>query len=89
MLYTVIFCAWQGYGRTSVTYVWGFPDWVFWGIVVPWITSTVVSLWFAYFVMTDEPLGEEVTDTFDVVEENLLDRMPDSRSPRRPNGAQE
>ena len=70
MVYTVTYCAWRGYGRSieDLTYVCGFPDWVFWGIVAPWCACTLVSLWFAYHVMTDDPLGDEVPDTFDAVD---------------------
>jgi hypothetical protein len=62
MIYTVTYCYRNGYGRSvdDLTFVLWFPDWVFWGIVVPWglciLFSTVFALWF----MGDEPLGEEV-----------------------------
>jgi hypothetical protein len=61
MTYTVVYCARHGYGRTwdSITFVWGFPDWVFWGIVSPWLVCVAVAWWFAYRFMTDEPLGDD------------------------------
>ena len=37
----------------------GFPTWVFWGILVPWMACTAVSVWFAFAFMGDEDLGEE------------------------------
>lgn len=57
---TVGVSGWLGYGRDpqSLTFVLGFPDWVFWGVVVPWFGSLAASLTFALFIMTDEDLGE-------------------------------
>jgi hypothetical protein len=61
-------CVWSvgvcyrfGYGRdaASLTYVLGFPDWVFWGVVVPWTVCTGLCYLMAYHVITDEHLGEE------------------------------
>ena len=62
MVYTVGYCYLFGYGRTpeSLTYVLWFPDWVFWGIVVPWLACVVVTTIFAFLIMVDEPLGPEV-----------------------------
>ena len=65
MAYTVTYGQLYGYGRTveDLTFVFGFPDWVFWGIVVPWLTCLAVSWWFAYVFMTDESLGEDQHDS--------------------------
>lgn len=61
MTYTITYCYLHGYGRApeSLTFVLWFPDWVFWGIVVPWGVCVVVSTVFAFFVMGDESLGED------------------------------
>ncbi len=61
-VYSVTFCYLNGYERTadSLTFVLWFPDWVFWGIVVPWAICILLSLPFAYRLMGDEPLGEAV-----------------------------
>ena len=40
----------------SLTFILGFPDWIFWGIVVPWAVCTVVSGLFAFCFMKDEDL---------------------------------
>lgn len=58
MVYSVGYCVQFGYGRTaeSLTFVLGFPDWVFWGLVLPWGVCTVASSLFAFFVMKDEDL---------------------------------
>lgn len=58
MAYTVGYCALFGYARSAAEarYVLGFPDWVFWGIVTPWLACVVTGILFAYFVMRDEDL---------------------------------
>lgn len=67
-LYTIPYCYLHGYNRTldSLTFVLGFPDWVFWGIVVPWSICLVFSFYFGSRFMRDEDLGEEpeATDDF-------------------------
>lgn len=47
-----------GYDRDpkSLTFVLGFPDWVFWGIIVPWASSTILASIFAMTYMQDAPL---------------------------------
>jgi hypothetical protein len=60
-VYSIGVCYRYGYGRewTTLTYVVGFPDWIFWGVIVPWSVCTALSFWLAYFVIRDEDLGEE------------------------------
>lgn len=60
-LYTVGYCWKFAYQRPAedVRFVWGIPDWILWGIVLPWAVCVVVSWWYAYGFMTDEPLGAE------------------------------
>lgn len=61
MVYSVGYCWLYGYHRSidSLTYVLGFPDWIFWGVVVPWGACTVFSAWFCMFYMEDADLGAE------------------------------
>jgi hypothetical protein len=33
----------------------GIPDWVFWGVVVPWALCIGFSAWFCFVYMTDDP----------------------------------
>lgn len=60
-VFSVGFCAAFGYERdpNSLTFVLGIPDWVFYGVFVPWTTCTIVSFVVSNFVITDEDLGEE------------------------------
>ena len=63
--YTIGYCYLLGYAArplAEVTFILWFPDWVFWGIVTPWFLATVVTIFFAYRVMGDEPLGPEQID---------------------------
>jgi hypothetical protein len=59
MTYTVGYCAAFGYGPDTreLKLVWGFPDWVFWGIVTPWVACVVFGIWFAYAYMSDDDVN--------------------------------
>ncbi len=61
LAYTIIYCSKQAYNRDweTMTFVLGFPDWVFYGIIAPWGVCLVLSWWYAFFYMTDEDLGPE------------------------------
>ncbi|MGL4464643.1 MAG: hypothetical protein ACRDD1_22285 [Planctomycetia bacterium] len=61
MTYTLTVCATMGYGRdvATLTFVFGFPDWVFWGVAAPWAACAFVSIVFAYGFMTDDDLGND------------------------------
>ncbi|HXT57442.1 MAG TPA: DUF997 family protein [Pirellulales bacterium] len=60
-VYTVGYCYAFGYGRDpdTLSFVLGFPDWVFWGVVTPWSACTAISIWFALAFMSDDDLGPE------------------------------
>jgi uncharacterized membrane protein YhdT len=63
-IYTVGFCAAYGYERdpVSLTFVFGIPDWVFYGIFLPWTVCTILSFIVSNFVIRDEDLGEEQSE---------------------------
>ena len=61
----VVFCGWVvgycalfGYRRDpeELVTVLGMPSWVVWGIAVPWLFATSVTVYFGFFVMKDQPL---------------------------------
>jgi len=62
--YSIGICYRFGYGRdaSTLTYVLGFPDWIFWGVVLPWSACTALSLLLSNFVIRDDDLGEEQTE---------------------------
>jgi hypothetical protein len=68
MVWSVGVSWWLGYGRTAqdLRLVLGFPEWVFWGIVVPWVTCAVISWLFAVWFVRDGELGEDVADADDL-----------------------
>jgi hypothetical protein len=59
--YTVGYCWLLGYEREpeSLTFVAGVPDWVFWGIFVPWSVCTALSFWVSHYLIADQDLGQE------------------------------
>ena len=62
--YSIGYCWLYGYNRpaSDLRFVWGFPDWVFWGLVVPWVVCALVSLVVSLVVMTDEDLGADASE---------------------------
>lgn len=40
----------------------GFPDWVFFGILLPWVVCTLFSIWFGWSYMSDDDLGAEAKE---------------------------
>jgi hypothetical protein len=41
------------------TSVLGFPSWVFWGIIVPWLACSAFTVWFGMRGIADDDLGTE------------------------------
>lgn len=77
MIYSITYCYLFGYGRQadSLSFVLWFPDWVFWGIVLPWTICTVGSIPFAFRFMGDEELGAEIdADPAATTDATLTDR---------------
>lgn len=64
MAYTLVYCGIYAYGRkaSEIEIIFGFPDWVFWGVLVPWGICTVISIVFAFWIMQDDPLGDAAED---------------------------
>ncbi len=67
MVYSIGTCYRLGYNRpvSDLKLVYGFPEWVFWGILVPWVTCTVLSWVFGVLFIRDGHLGEELDDDGD------------------------
>ena len=56
LVWSVGYCAFRGYGRDvdSLETVLGMPDWIFWGVLIPWLAATAFSIWFGIFFMKDD-----------------------------------
>jgi hypothetical protein len=50
-----------GYQRDAgdIQLILGMPDWVFWGIAVPWAICVAFTVWFCFFYMADDDLGRD------------------------------
>jgi len=61
LVWSVGYAALFGYDRPadSIRLILGMPDWVFWSTVVPWGISLVFSVWFCFFYMADDDLGQD------------------------------
>jgi len=34
----------------QVTFIWGMPSWVFWGIGLPWMVANLITIWFCFVI---------------------------------------
>lgn len=50
----------RGRGLERVHFILGFPDWIFWGVALPWWLCTAFSLYFGAFIVRDEDLGADI-----------------------------
>jgi hypothetical protein len=41
----------------------GFPSWVFWGIILPWLACSAFTVWFGLGGIADDDLGAEAEDS--------------------------
>jgi len=62
MVWTVGCCWFLGYrspgDRSQLEVIAGVPSWVFWGVVLPWVASSLWTLYYSLFVMKDNSLSE-------------------------------
>ncbi|MEE2659832.1 MAG: hypothetical protein VX733_15085 [Candidatus Latescibacterota bacterium] len=60
-LWSVPYCYSAGYHLPPgepVQTIWGIPEWVVWGVAVPWLLADIFALWFCLGYMADDDLGE-------------------------------
>lgn len=43
----------------SLTFVFGIPDWVFYGVIAPWIICLIVTVLFCAFFFAEDDLGHD------------------------------
>lgn len=56
LAWTVGYCLVTGYDvqTEQMKTILGIPDWVFWGVLVPWVVIVLFSIWFGLFYIADE-----------------------------------
>lgn len=75
LLWTVGCCYVMGYAHTADDWpvrlglveagarrpalVLGFPDWIFWGVLVPWVACSCFTVVFGLRLMADDDLGDD------------------------------
>ena len=62
-IWSVTVCVTRGYlgsdeSLAEVDTTFGMPSWTFWGIFVPWLAVDAVAVWFCFFFMKPDDLGE-------------------------------
>jgi uncharacterized membrane protein YidH (DUF202 family) len=57
--WTVGYCAITGYNvpPEQIRITLGMPNWVFWGILVPWVLVILFTIWFGLFYIADDELA--------------------------------
>lgn len=67
IIYSISTCYWLGYNRPAAEakLVWGFPDWIFWGVVAPWVICSGIAWAFGARFVHDSHLGEELPEETD------------------------
>jgi hypothetical protein len=65
LIYSISYCALNGYAKTdaNLKFIFGFPTWVFWGVVVPWVVCIGITAWFAFAFVEDCDLDPLDRDT--------------------------
>ena len=75
LLWVVPYCYFNGYGGnvdpSTISMIMGIPTWLFWGIFVPWLAADAFTIWFCFFYMMDDDLGEANEDA------NIHDELGD------------
>ncbi len=61
MIWTLGYCGLFGYdpGTGQIELVFGIPSWVFWGIAVPWLASSLFTIYFSLVRMKRDWLGDQ------------------------------
>lgn len=56
----------SGKGFERVSFVLGFPKWIFFGVIAPWWAFSAFSIFFGAFLVRDEDLGAESETSWEV-----------------------
>jgi Protein of unknown function (DUF997) len=60
--YSVTTCYLLGYPKKAedLKLVWGMPNWVVWGILVPWVAFIFITAWYSLVFIRNDDLGEDL-----------------------------
>ncbi len=58
--WTVGYCAMTGYNvpPEQIQITLGMPNWIFWGVLVPWVLVILFTIWFGLFYIADDELAQ-------------------------------
>ena len=63
LLWVVPYCYFNGYHEVpdpdQLKTVFGIPDWVFWGVLTPWIACTLATIGISVWVIQDDDLESD------------------------------
>ncbi|HYT93790.1 MAG TPA: DUF997 family protein [Gemmataceae bacterium] len=64
LVWSLGYCYLRGYRPADdpgndLTLILGFPDWIFYGIMLPWVACSLFTIWFGLYGMSDDDLGAE------------------------------
>ena len=54
-VWTVGVSYWLGYVDNDLSTTMGLPTWIFWGVLLPFLTAAVVNSIYAFFYLEDDP----------------------------------
>lgn len=43
----------------QVSFIFGMPKWVFWGIGLPWMMANLITIWFCFFYFSEDDLDPQ------------------------------
>lgn len=52
--WTITACYIIGYKAQSVTFIFGIPNWIVWGVLLPWVCATIANSVFALLILADD-----------------------------------
>jgi len=63
-VYSVTYCFLNGHGRKpdEIEVTWGIPNWVLFGVFLPWVLCNVFAWWYCFCFVKDQELDPEAPE---------------------------